>query len=1103
MLYPDLYLNAIVELQSMMLADNDAADTYQNTAKLLGNTVVCDRVCVYDKIENLQNKPFAKLKMQWAREGLLPLAEDHLLHTIDIDNLLRGWLKPLRAGIIISGHLKDFDEQWRPALAEQGLTSFSFIPVLVQHKLISIIAIYYCQEKNTPTSSQINLFNVVGNQFANFLNRKQTENKLLSYKRIFEESNFSIFVLDAAGHHIESNYTYRRLVGYDQDEELKQETPEILFGSNFHNWFAELQTRGFYEDEIIVEDLGVVLALSSYAIQADDGELICYVNIANDITERIAKEKEMKSLLAGYQRLNDELVQNEYELLKSKDQLRMLAENSFEMVSLSTPDGTIVYISPSAEKVTGHAREELQGKSLIEYFHPDDLEVIQVQSQSQLNKGGTKDIVITHRFQRKSGDYIWLESFIKYLYDEEGNVANLQTSSRDITQSVLAKEALQESEEKFRTLFNKTYDSIFIYKVEKDKHLHLIEVNEVACKMLGYQRQQLLGMNFRQLFPQAEDLPSFETQDNFYFQALMADSKGRRIPVEVATTLIQEEETQLMQAVVRDSTEKQKAEESQKAQALAEKMLKMKSDFLANMSHEIRTPMNGVLGMTHFLLDTNLTEKQLHYVQTVKKSSENLLMILNDILDFSKLEAGKMKLKTITFNLKQTAQQLKGLFESVALQKNIHILEQWDYGLPEWVNGDESRLLQVMTNLLSNAIKFTQRGTVTCRLLIETMPERQAFTLRVEMIDTGTGISKANQALLFDKFYQIETSNSMKQQGTGLGLSICRQLVQLWEGEIGVTSEEGKGSTFWFTMPLEMATEAEIQKVQVKPTVSPNKLLFNNLHILLAEDVFVNQEVAKTMSENLGCTVEVVENGKEAVAAATTKHYDLILMDIQMPVMSGITATQFIKRSMKNPPLIIGLSANAMEEDAKKYISLGMDDYISKPVEPTTLQEKLRHWFPTKIQKNSNQNFAQPPNTTPEIVKQEIIKQETTEKTANQTKEIATLNQVSIDKILSLVKNNKAKFEILTSSFATDMESLLASAKQAAQNQDHKQIISDLHTIKGVAGTIGTSALYEESKNFYAALKENDFADLPTKIQKMEECYQQAKAALAEISSKL
>jgi PAS domain S-box-containing protein len=1112
MFYPDLYLNAIVELQSMMLADNDTVETYQNTAKLLGETVGCDRVCVYDKRVIDSETSEAKLKAQWAKGDFQPITEGHILHTISTNNLLRGWLKPLRAGIIISGHLKDFDEQWLFLLKDKGLSSFSYLPIISQNKLVSIIALYHCQESHTPTPTEINLFNVVGNQLSNFLNRKYTENKLLSYKRIFEESNFSVFVLNSEGYHIESNYTYRRLVGYDNDEELGDVTPEILFGSAYHTWFAELHEKGFYEGEITIAELDIVLAVSSYAIQADDGQFVCYVNIANDITDRIEREKEMQNILASYQKLNEDLVSNEYELLKSKDQLRMLAENSFEMVSLSTPDGTIVYISPSAEKVTGHRKEEMQGKSLIEFFHPDDLDIIQIQSQSQLNKGAAnKDIVITHRFQLKSGNYIWLESFIKYLYDEEGNVANLQTSSRDITQSVEANAALQASEEKFRTLFNKTYDSIFIYRVQGAKNLKIAEVNEVACKLLGYTREELLDMNFYELFAITADFPELDAKNNFYFQATLCDKKNKRIPVEVAITLIQDEETKLVQAVVRDITEKQKAEENLKAKSLAEKLLKVKSDFLANMSHEIRTPMNGILGMTHFLLDSNLTEKQLHYVQTVKKSSENLLMILNDILDFSKLEAGKMKLKPTTFNIKQTAKQLNGLFESVALQKNIRIHEIWDFGVPEWVHGDESRMMQVMTNLLSNAIKFTPQGKVICRFLMENMHDYQGFVLKVEVIDSGIGISAENQALLFDKFYQIESSNSIKQQGTGLGLSICRQLVQLWGGEIGVESKEGKGSCFWFTIPLRVATDLQMEAVKIKPIASNQKLKFKNLNILLAEDVFVNQEVAKTMAENLGCIVEVVENGKEAVHAATHNHYDLILMDIQMPIMSGITATQFIKRGTKNPPLIIGLSANAMEEDAKKYISLGMDDYLSKPIEPNTLQEKLAHWFPHKIQQNESQYLENQANNlivnAIEVQQKEVrypqIGSEKIENDKNEIDKNTILNLTSINKILSLVKNNKASFEVLTNSFAADMQALLQSAKTAANTQDYKQLVSDMHTIKGVAGTIGTTALYEDAKILYTALKENDFEDLENKLQKMELLYQEANAALTKVAEEI
>ncbi len=403
---------------------------------------------------------------------------------------------------------------------------------------------------------------------------------------------------------------------------------------------------------------------------------------------------------------------------------------------------------------------------------------------------------------------------------------------------------------------------------------------------------------------------------------------------------------------------------------------------------------------------------------------------------------------------------------------------------------DESRLLQVITNLLSNAIKFTTAGEIKI-VISQTKNSLQHDMLKIEVIDQGMGISEEHQALLFDKFYQIDIDSNIKQQGTGLGLSICKQFVELWNGEINVSSVVGKGSNFWFTLPLKLATATEIQEVQqTQLQAEKQQFRFENLYVLVAEDIFVNQEVAKTMAEHIGCVVDVVKNGKEAVEIVANKKYDLILMDIQMPIMNGITATKLIKDT-ENSPIIIGLSANVMEEDAKRYITEGMDDYISKPIEPLVLQEKLAKWFPNKIAKTAN-------DAERIILNIELKAEHKIEDIV--MKQIEILNQTSLTKLLSLVKNNKNKFDILLKSFDEDMLDLLTNANQAIDNEDNKELISIIHTIKGIAGTLGTTLLYEFVKDFYSQLHEDNIATSTQNLAQVSILYHQASAELHKVS---
>jgi PAS domain S-box-containing protein len=1076
---------------------------------MLAKTIIADTIYMYEKYIAENNTSFAILKASAITPTYLQaLKNNELLQHIDLVDFLGDWLRPLQSGVIISGTLQDFSVAWQEKLASIGLKYFTFIPITQHGKLHNLLCIYHFATTYTVTPAEINLFNVILQQFTAFLYKRNSEKKLLSYKKMFEESNLNVFVLDAKGYHLESNFAYRQLIGYDTDEELKAFTPEILFGKSFYQWFEQLKKQGYYYGEISIDAMAVVLELSSYVVQNETGEVMSYINIATNITQRIAKDKELQNLVKDYQIVNENLRNNENKLLKSEQQLRMLAENSFEMILLSTPDGMITYVSSSAEKITGYQKEELLGKYLIEFFHPDDLDAIQIQSQQQISSK-SKDIVLTHRFLTKNNVYIWLESFTKYIYDRDGNVSNLQTSSRDVTQNILANKALKNSEEKFRNLFNKTYDAIFLYQIVANSYSKFIEVNEVACKLLGYVKEELLELSFENLLQFPKDLRIATGNENYYFQTTFIDKQQKQIPVEVAITYIPNDVDFVIQAVVRDITEKKRAEESTKAKELAERLLKIKTDFLANMSHEIRTPMNGILGMTHFLIQTPLNDKQKQYAETVKKSAENLLVILNDVLDLSKLEANKMQLKPKVFNLQHTITQLKGLFESALLQKNITFLETWHTTVSPWIVADESRLLQVMTNLISNAIKFTTFGHISIHISMEKMDTDNIKEVKemkeikeiketvkypkfkIEIIDTGTGIQEEHQNLLFEKFYQIDTDKNIKQQGTGLGLSICKQFVELWNGEIGVKSMVDKGSNFWFTIPVVFASEQEIAIASKSQNQDAEDIvLFENLRVLVAEDIFVNQEVAKTMIEQLGGMVEVVNNGQEAIEAVAKTAYDLVLIDIQMPIMNGIVATKYIKKELKNIPIIIGLSANVLGEDAKNYIQEGMDDYISKPIEPYLLQKKLAKWFPNKIKKESN------------FQKSKAITSIENNKNA-EIYAVEIINPKTINKLLSLIKNNKTRLDILLQSFYEDMENLLIDTKQAIINKENKNIISYIHTIKGLSGTMGLSILFVYANNLYRNLQEGNFKQIAENVETMEKLYTEAKVELNKISMNL
>ncbi len=541
-------------------------------------------------------------------------------------------------------------------------------------------------------------------------------------------------------------------------------------------------------------------------------------------------------------------------------------------------------------------------------------------------------------------------------------------------------------------------------------------------------------------------------------------------------------EEQVAQRTLELNQATQKAMESTKA----------KSEFLANMSHEIRTPMNGVLGMTEILLDTRLTSKQKHFVDTIYRSGKALLVIINDILDFSKIEAGKLILEQYDFNLHEMIEDVVDLLKDKAHEKGLEIYAKIPSDLPKRVIGDEGRLRQILINLTGNAIKFTSKGEVLVKVEQKAVT-RNSIELYFEVIDTGIGIPEKAQRTIFDSFSQADSSTTRQYGGTGLGLSISKQLSQLMQGDIGIISTPGKGSTFWFSVKLEYNPDVQDKKVSEKNTLQnktvlivddhptnleilenkmqhwgmhtllandaqqafdilekqtaksvdliitdmmmpnmngiefsrklhndPNftripkiilssiaedidkqqleqigvyhlltkpvrmNILYDtlcqtlnkthkpqaskkepsiltprlNLNVLLAEDNKVNQLVASTVLEKLGCTVEITEDGKQTIELLKQKNFDVVLMDCQMPVMDGYTATKLIRQNEQqlktNPIPIIALTANAMEGDREKCLAAGMDEYLVKPFTQEQLSSILLRFFP-RVKHNSTQ----------------------------------------------------------------------------------------------------------------------------------------------------
>ncbi len=374
---------------------------------------------------------------------------------------------------------------------------------------------------------------------------------------------------------------------------------------------------------------------------------------------------------------------------------------------------------------------------------------------------------------------------------------------------------------------------------------------------------------------------------------------------------------------------------------------KLKEKFMANMSHEIRTPMNAILGFTNLLKSKNIDSESKLYVQTILKSGENLLTIINDILDLSKIEAGMMRIESAPFSIRNLVQSIEIMFKAKTDEKQLKLLVAVDESLPDILEGDATRLTQILVNLMDNAIKFTSKGSIEIKIINEA-GDGKIIKTGITVSDTGIGIEKVKLQTVFERFQQAEDSVTRKYGGTGLGLSIVNDLVLLQNGTITVESESGKGTSFHLVIPFKISSE-EINTISLSDSSTIIKTDFENICVLVVEDNEINQSLIKHLFKSWQLDFDLATNGKEAIDKLILKKYNLILMDIQMPEMDGYTATQEIRNKLKSDIPIIAMTAHALEGEREKCLSYGMNEYISKPIREQLLHKLITQFIHIKV----------------------------------------------------------------------------------------------------------------------------------------------------------
>jgi len=509
---------------------------------------------------------------------------------------------------------------------------------------------------------------------------------------------------------------------------------------------------------------------------------------------------------------------------------------------------------------------------------------------------------------------------------------------------------LEQSELRYRLLAESTNDLID----KKNEAAEFIYVSPVCKTLLGYEEKELLNKSSF-LFVHPDDKKAVMD----YHRKLISKSGksiikyrfrnkfGQYIWFETNTkVLINHDNKEAIElvSVSRDITEQIYTDNLIKEKEAAELANKAKSEFLANMSHEIRNPMSAIIGMTNTLLKTSLTDEQKKYINSVKISSSNLMNLINDILDFSKIEAKHIEISSIDFNIKDIAEEIIIMYESQASERGIKLSYIIEDDVHQTLYGDSFKLKQIITNLINNAIKFTEKGEVSLHIS-QTYSSKRAVGIKISVSDTGIGIKKEDFDKLFKLFTQIDSTPSKKYAGTGLGLTIVKRLTELLSGSIDFESEFGKGTTFFIQIPFNKSEKASLSYEDLwQETKQPIGL--TNIKILLAEDDAINQLYLKGFLQSFNWEVDTSYNGEQALEKFKNNHYDIILMDGQMPKLDGFEATMLIRKLEKEKSLyrtpIIAITGYAVKGDRERFLISGMDDYITKPINENKLVEVIK-----------------------------------------------------------------------------------------------------------------------------------------------------------------
>ncbi|MEN6452355.1 MAG: PAS domain S-box protein [Thermoguttaceae bacterium] len=772
----------------------------------------------------------------------------------------------------------------------------------------------------------------------------------------------------------------------------------------------------------------------------------------------------------------------------AEERLRMLSravEQNPAAIIVTDARGTIEYVNPGFVKTTGYSSDEAIGQNprfLRSGIHPPDF---YSQMWQTLTKGDVWRDRICNR--KKNGDLFWEDITISPVCDAQNTITHYVAVKIDITVAMQAEKALAASEQRYRQLAENMRDVVWIL----DMNMKRTYVSSSVKWLTGHSVEEAMKMGIDEALTASSArrtrkllsniLAEARTNPHVLRQPVCLEMDYRRkdggtAAVEVNMSWLLGDDGAPIGAMgvsrdvsARKRTARTLAKYARKLEQVNRELAKATEDaraanrakdqFLASMSHELRTPLNGVIGMAELLRDTPLDERQRSFVECCHTSGKLLLALINDILDFSKIEAGKMELHEQAFCLSSLIGETIATMDPPAKTKGLKLASDVAANLPKWVRGDDVRLRQILVNLLGNAIKFTEEGQVSLKISLNQLGH--AAIGRFVVADTGIGISHDRINRLFRSFSQADSSTTRKYGGTGLGLAISGRLVKLMGGEIGVTSQPGKGSTFWFEIPIHAV--AEPKGDEVPSTAAERRLdlptLLEGRQILLAEDNSINRMFVEEILRRAGAECCAVGNGREVIDAVERRHFDLVLMDCQMPEVDGFIATRQIREMEASGRLsghlpVIALTANAIQGDRERCLQAGMDNHIGKPCEPKALLGMIDETLAPKDSARDNSPAQPQPQT-----------------------HVENAPPIDCDALVARCLGNLEFVQKMLTDFESYLPERIETIVQLLQQREATGVAELAHGLKGTAGIMTATSMQSLAGSIEAAAETGNLTD--------------------------